>query len=109
MAQDTEGGAVESVWEDGIGWRDLDTRVIHEAQTTHAPDPQATRYGDGSCRVVVQASIAGPVFRNRPHVDVCWHEGLRPSYMRLTPDEAARIGAMLIDAAQRAAAAHKSA
>lgn len=94
-----EGG---SIWEDGIGRRDEDARVHWEQETTHAPDPQALRYGDGRCRVVVQGTTGGPVFRHRPYVDIYWHEGLRPSYMRLTPDEARRIAAMLEMAAVHA-------
>ncbi|MEQ8833173.1 MAG: hypothetical protein RIB67_01860 [Miltoncostaeaceae bacterium] len=91
-----------SIWEDGIGRRDEDARVHWEAETTHVPDPQAVRYGEGRCRVVVQATTGGPVFRHRAHVDVYWHEGLRPSYIRLTPDEARRIAAMLETGASRA-------
>lgn len=91
-----------TIWEDGIGRRDEGARLVWEDETAHAPDPQSTRYGDGRCRVVVQAAIGGPVFRGRPLVDIYWHEGLRPSYMRLTPEEARRIGAMLARAADEA-------
>ena len=98
-------GHGESVWEDGVGRRDGGARVLWEERTEHTPDPQSLRYGDGECRVIVQAAIAGPAFRNRPHVDVYWHEGLRPSYMRLTPEEARRIGVMLMRAADAAEAA----
>ncbi len=92
----------EPVWEDGIGRRDGGARLVWEEASAHTPDPQWLRYGDGDCEVIVQAVVAGPVFRNRPHVDVYWHEGLRPSYMRLTPDEARRIGSMLVRAAEAA-------
>lgn len=94
--------SAESVWEDGVGRRDGGARVLWEDATDHEPDPQALRYGDGDCRVLVQATIGGPVFRHRPYVDVYWHEGLRPSYMRLTPEEARRIGAMLMRGADAA-------
>lgn len=104
MAQAGDGPA-GSIWEDGIGRRDEDARVLWQDETAHAPDPQSVRYGEGRCRVVVQATVAGPVFRHRPHVDVYWHEGLRPSYMRLTPDEARRIARMFEEAAARADAA----
>ena len=91
-----------SIWEDGIGRRDIDARVLSHERTTHTPDPQSLRYGQGTCEVIVQATVGGPVFRNRPHVDVYWHEGLRPSWARLTPAEARRIGDMLLRAAARA-------
>lgn len=101
---DEETAPQASIWEDGIGKRDEDARVLWQGETAHTPDPQAVRYGEGKCRVVVQATIGGPVFRGRPHVDVYWHEGLRPSYIRLTPDEARRIAAMFTQAADRASA-----
>lgn len=88
-----------SIWEDGLGHGDVDARVLSEERTSHTPDPQSLRYGQGDCEVVVQAVITGPAFRGRPAVDVRWHEGLRPSYARLTPDEAGRIAAMLAAAA----------
>jgi hypothetical protein len=94
-----------SVWEDGLGHGDKDARVVTEARTSHEPDPQALRYGQGECEVVVQGVVAGPAFRGRPKVDVYWHEGLRPSYARLTPSEAREIGGMLIAAAEAAEAA----
>lgn len=101
---DAVADAPEPIWEDGIGKRDEDARVLWQDETAHTPDPQAIRYGEGRCRVVVQATIGGPVFRGRPYVDIYWHEGLRPSYMRLTPDEARRIAAMFTEAADRAVA-----
>jgi hypothetical protein len=97
-AADAEAGR-GSVWEDGIGTRDADARVLSDERTSHTPDPQSVRYGTGPCEVAVQAVVGGPVFRGRPLVDVRWHEGLRPLYARLTPEEARRIGAMLARAA----------
>lgn len=91
-----------SIWEDGLGHGDAGAEVVDEARTAHHPDPQSLRYGVGECEVVVQAVRAGPAFRSRPVVDVLWHEGLRPSYMRLTPAEAREIGQMLTTAAERA-------
>lgn len=90
------------IWEDGIGDRDADARVLWQDETEHAPDPQAVRYGEGRCQVTVQATIGGPRYRRRPYVDIRWHEGLRPSYMRLTPEEARRIAALFLHAAERA-------
>lgn len=104
MTGGDDGTTTRSIWEDGLGRRDEDARVLWEEETAHAPDPQSVRYGEGRCRVVVQASIAGPVFRHRPHVDIYWHEGLRPSYVRLTPEEARRIAAMFTRAAEEAEA-----
>lgn len=92
----------DSIWEDGLGRRDVDARVLSEERTAHAPDPQAIRYGQGECAVVVQAVVGGPVFRGRPLVDVYWNEGLRPSFARLTPAEARRIGEMIVRAADLA-------
>ena len=94
-----------SVWEDGVGARDGDARVLSEERAVHGPDPQSTRYGQGEPGVVVQAVVSGPAFRGRPVVDVRWHEGLRPMYMRMRPEEARAIGEMLVRAADRAAAA----
>jgi hypothetical protein len=91
-----------SVWEDGVGTRDGDARVLSEERAAHTPDPQSTRYGQGEPGVVVQAVVSGPAFRRRPVVDVRWHEGLRPMYMRMRPEEARRIGQMLLSAAARA-------
>ena len=91
-----------TVWEDGIGRRDIDAVVRWEGHASHAPDPQSVRYGQGEPGVVVQAAVSGPVFRGRPVVDVRWHEGLRPMYMRMTPAEARRIGELLLRAADMA-------
>ena len=92
----------EAVWEDGLGRKDLGARIAWEERTSHTPDPQALRFGEGECSVIVQAVLAGPVYRGRPQVDVYWHEGLRPSYMRLTPEEARRIGRLLLRGADEA-------
>jgi hypothetical protein len=88
-----------SIWEDGLGHGDKDARVVWRARATHTPDPQAVRYGQGECEVIVEGVISGPAFRSRPTVDVYWHEGLRPSYARLTPEEAREIARMLSEAA----------
>lgn len=102
MSPEASGG---SVWEDGLGRPDEDARVLWEGSVALTDDPQAVRYGDGrGARAVVQAVVAGPVFRSRPHVDVLWSEGLRPIYARLTPDEARGVAALLAQAADRAAA-----
>lgn len=94
-----------TIWEDGLGRRDDDARVLWGDETTHTPDPQSVRYGDGApARVAVQAVIGGPAFRRRPLVDVSWHEGLRPIYARLTPPEARRVAEMLAAAADAAEA-----
>lgn len=90
------------MWEDGLGNGDPGTRVLSEERASHTPDPQHTRYGQGRPEVVVQAVVGGPVFRNRPLVDVYWHEGLRPMRMRMAPADARRIGEMLVRAAARA-------
>jgi len=95
-----EGGRGGSVWEDGIGRRDIDAEVLFEARTAHTPDPQMVRYGTGEPEVIVQGVAGGPAHGSRPYVDVYWHEGLRPKYMRLTPDEAEEIGGMLVEAAR---------
>ena len=91
-----------SIWEDGLGHGDKDARVIARKRTTHTPDPQSVRYGQGECEVVVEGVVAGPAFRDRPTVDVMGHEGLRPSYARLTPEEARQIAEMLVSAADAA-------
>jgi hypothetical protein len=99
---DTGNGA--SIWEDGLGRPDEDARVLWEGSVRLTDDPQAVRYGDGrGARAVVQAVVAGPVFRHRPHVDVLWSEGLRPIHARLTPDQAREVAALLARAADRAA------
>ena len=91
-----------SIWEDGLGHGDKDAEVVSSERTSHTPDPQSVRYGQGECEVTVQGVISGPAFRNRPVVDVRWHEGLRPSYARLTLDEAREIAAMFLSAADAA-------
>jgi len=94
-----EGG---TIWEDGLGRRDLDARVLWEGEEALTADPQSVRYGDGRARVVAQAVIGGPVFRGRPAVDVLLSEGLRPVYARLTPEQARAVAALLTQAADRA-------
>jgi hypothetical protein len=91
-----------SIWEDGLGRRDEDARVLWGDEAPTTADPQSVRYGEGRARVVVQAVIGGPAFRGRPVVDLLWHEGLRPIYARLTPDEARRVSGMLARAADEA-------
>ncbi len=103
MGRDTAAGG--SIWEDGLGRRDDDAVVLWHDEAELTPDPQSVRYGEGRAGVAVQAVVAGPAFRGRPHVDLRLHEGLRPVYARLTPEEARRLGAMLAaaaDAAERA-------
>lgn len=101
MTQGTEG--IGSIWEDGLGRHDDDTRVLSEGSTTLTDDPQSVRYGDGKgARAVVQAVVAGPVFRNRPHVDLLFSEGLRPVYARLTPGQARAVATLLSEAADLA-------
>ncbi len=94
-----------TVWEDGLGRKDADAVVLTEDGLTPDADPQSLRYGQGDPKVVVQGVVGGPAFRHRPFVDVYWHEGLRPSFMRLPPEQAERIGAMLTAAATAARAA----
>jgi hypothetical protein len=101
--QDAEG----TVWEDGLGRKDADATVLSQDRMTPTADPQSLRYGQGDPEVVVQAVIGGPAFRERPFVDVYWHEGLRPSFMRLPPDQARRIAEML-SAAAASAGEHES-
>lgn len=96
---DEEGG---TIWEDGLGRRDLDARVLWEGEEPLTADPQSVRYGDGRARVVAQAVIGGPVHRGRAAVDLLWSEGLRPIYARLTPDQARAVAALLTRAADRA-------
>ena len=101
MAQ--ESGAGGSVWEDGLGRRDDDAVVLSHDEADLTPDPQSVRYGEGGrAGVVVEAALGGPVFRGRPFVNVRLHEGLRPIYARLSPEEARRLAAMLSAAADEA-------
>jgi hypothetical protein len=88
-----------SIWEDGLGRRDDDAVVLSHDEAELTPDPQSVRYGEGRAGVAVQAVVAGPVFRGRPFVDLRFHEGLRPIYARLSPEEARRIAGMLAAAA----------
>jgi hypothetical protein len=97
MAGETGGGG--SIWEDGLGRRDDDAVVLTHDEADLTPDPQSVRYGEGRAGVAVQAVVGGPVFRGRRYVDLRLHEGLRPIYARLTPEEARRIAAMLAAAA----------
>jgi len=99
LSETGEGG---SIWEDGLGRRDLDARVLWEGREALTADPQSVRYGDGDARVVAQAVVGGPAFRTRPAVDLLWSEGLRPIYARLTPDQARAVAALLTQAADRA-------
>ena len=91
-----------SIWEDGLGRRDDDAVVISHDEAELTPDPQSVRYGEGRAGVAVQAVVAGPVFRGRPFVDLRLHEGLRPIYARLSPEEARRVAGMLSAAADEA-------
>lgn len=91
-----------SIWEDGLGRRDLDARVLWEGEQALTADPQSVRYGDGRARVVAQAVIGGPVFRNRPAVDVLVSEGLRPLFVRLSAEQARGVAGLLVQAADRA-------
>ena len=100
MAQASRGRG--SVWEDGLGRRDDDAVVLSHDEADLTPDPQSVRYGEGRAGVAVHAVVAGPAFRGRAFVDVRLHEGLRPIYARLTPDEARRIAGMLDRAADDA-------
>lgn len=100
MGQGT--GAGGSVWEDGLGRRDDAAVVLSHDEAELTPDPQSVRYGEGRAGVVVEAVIGGPVFRGRRFVDVRLHEGLRPIYARLSPEEARRLAGMLARAADDA-------
>jgi hypothetical protein len=100
MGQGTAGAG--PIWEDGLGRRDDDAVVISHDEADLTPDPQSVRYGEDRAGVAVQAVVAGPVFRHRPFVDLRLHEGLRPIYARLTPDEARRLAGMLAAAADEA-------
>jgi hypothetical protein len=91
-----------SIWEDGLGRRDVDARVLSRDEVALTADPQSVRYGDGDARVTAEAVVAGPAFRGRPVVDVRVSEGLRPLYLRMTPDQARRAAEVLAAAADRA-------
>ena len=97
--QGSDGG---SVWEDGLGRHDIDARVLSREEVALTPDPQSVRYGDGDARITAEAVVAGPAFRGRPVVDVRVSEGLRPLYLRMTPDQARRAAEVLAAAAARA-------
>jgi hypothetical protein len=97
-----EGAGRGSIWEDGLGRRDEDAVVLSHDEAELTPDPQSVRYGEGRAGVAVQAAVGGPVFRGRPFVDLRLHEGLRPIYARLSPDEARRLAGMLAAAADEA-------
>jgi hypothetical protein len=99
-----EGAGAGSIWEDGLGRRDDDAVVLSHDEAGLTPDPQSVRYGEGQAGVAVQAVRGGPVFRNRAYVDFRLHEGLRPIYARMTPEEARRVAAMLASAADVAEA-----
>jgi hypothetical protein len=106
MGQQT--GGAGSIWEDGLGRRDDDAVVLTHEEADLTPDPQSVRYGEGRAGVAVQAVVGGPVFRHRPFVDLRLHEGLRPIYARLSPEEARRLAAMLAGAADAAERARPS-
>jgi hypothetical protein len=93
-------GGAGSIWEDGLGRRDDDAVVLSHEEADLTPDPQSVRYGEGRAGVAVQAVVGGPVFRNRAYVDLRLHEGLRPIFARLTPDEARSLAGMLSRAAE---------
>ena len=97
--REPEGG---SVWEDGLGRHDVDARVLSHEEATLTADPQSVRYGDGDARITAEAVVAGPAFRGRPVVDVRVSEGLRPLYLRMTPEQARRAAEVLAAAAERA-------
>ena len=100
MGEESQGRG--SIWEDGLGRRDGDAVVLSHDEAELTPDPQSVRYGEGGAGVAVQAVVAGPVFRGRPFVDLRLHEGLRPIYARLSPEEARRMAGMLAAAADEA-------
>ena len=99
MAEGSGGG---SIWEDGLGRHDIGARVLARDEVVLTPDPQSVRYGDGDARITAEAVVAGPAFRGRPVVDVRVSEGLRPLYLRMTPDQARRAADVLATAAERA-------
>jgi hypothetical protein len=91
-----------SIWEDGLGRRDIDARVLSRDEVALTADPQSVRYGDGDARITAEAVVAGPAFRGRPVVDVRVSEGLRPLFLRMTPEQARRAAEVLAAAAERA-------
>ncbi|WP_217915691.1 hypothetical protein [Miltoncostaea marina] len=103
MERAASGGG--SIWEDGLGRRDEDARVLLRGEVELTADPQTVRYGDGRpARAVVEAVRAGPAFRGRPVVDALVSEGLRPVYLRMSPEQARALAALLGRAADRAEA-----
>ena len=102
MSTVPEGAEVGSIWVDGLGRHDIDARVLWHDEATLTADPQSVRYGDGDARITAEAVIAGPAHRGRPVVDVRVSEGLRPLYLRMTPDQARRAAEVLAAAAARA-------
>lgn len=102
MSTVPEGAEGGSIWEDGLGRHDIDARVLWHDEATLTADPQSVRYGDGDARITAEAVIAGPAYRGRPVVDVRVSEGLRPLYLRMTPDQARRAAEVLAAAAARA-------
>ena len=99
MAEQPDEG---SIWEDGLGRHDIDARVLSRGEAALTPDPQSVRYGDGDARITAEAVVAGPAFRGRPVVDVRVSEGLRPLFLRMTPDQARGAAEVLAAAAERA-------
>ena len=97
-------GGAGSIWEDGLGRRDDDAVVLSHDEADLTPDPQSVRYGEGRAGVAVQAVVGGPVFRDRPYVDLRLHEGLRPIFARLSPDEARRLAGCCSGRPRRATA-----
>ena len=102
MSTVPEGAEGGSIWEDGLGRHDVDARVLSHDEAPLGADPQSVRYGDGDARITAEAVIAGPAFRGRPVVDVRVSEGLRPLYLRMSPDQARRAAEVLAAAAARA-------
>lgn len=94
-----------TIWEDGLGNRDGDARVLSHGEARLTEDPQSVRYGDGKgARVIAEGAIAGPAHRNRPVVDVMFSEGIRPVYARMTPGQAREVADLLAAAADAAEA-----
>jgi hypothetical protein len=102
MSSVPEGAEGGSIWEDGLGRHDVDARVLSHDEALLTADPQSVRYGDGDARITAEAVVAGPAFRGRPVVDVRVSEGLRPLYLRMTPEQARRAAEVLAAAAARA-------